>query len=137
METTCGLASTLRNMNAFELMPENFDLTSYQYVPLSYAWDVKFDGRRRACLVANGKVTIGPPEEDVWSGVVNTESVHTTMFLVMLNGMKILAADISSAYLMADTKEMMHTRLLAICPTYLLPQTVLCLYRTYIDHGWA
>eukprot|EP00957_Ditylum_brightwellii_P043920 3331869-Ditylum_brightwellii.AAC.1 len=51
-----------------------------------------FDGRRRARLVANGKVTIGPPEEDVWSGVI-------------------LAADISSAYLMADTKEMMYTRL--------------------------
>ena len=29
----------------------------------------------------------------------------------MLNGMKILAADISSAYLMADTKEKMYTNL--------------------------
>eukprot|EP00957_Ditylum_brightwellii_P113320 8640661-Ditylum_brightwellii.AAC.1 len=27
--------------------------------------------------------------------------------------------------------------LLAICPTYLLPQTVLGPCRTYIDHGWA
>eukprot|EP00957_Ditylum_brightwellii_P025654 1939539-Ditylum_brightwellii.AAC.1 len=92
-------------------MPEKFDLTGYQYAPLIYAWDVKFDGRKRAHLVANGKVTIGPPEKDVWSGVVNTESVHTAMFLAMLNGMKILVADISSAYLMADTKEMMYTRL--------------------------
>eukprot|EP00957_Ditylum_brightwellii_P099527 7581199-Ditylum_brightwellii.AAC.1 len=41
-------ASTLRDMDTFELMPENFDLTGYQYVPLIYAWDVKFDGRRRA-----------------------------------------------------------------------------------------
>ena len=104
-------ASTLRNMDTFELMPEGFDLDGYQYVPLIYAWDVKFDGRRRARLVANGKVTIGPPEEDVWSGVVNTDSVRTAMFLAMLNGMKILAADISSAYLMADTKEKMFTKL--------------------------
>eukprot|EP00957_Ditylum_brightwellii_P015374 1156816-Ditylum_brightwellii.AAC.1 len=72
-------------MDTFELMPENFDLTGYQYVPLIYAWDVKFYGRRRACLVANVKVIIRPSEEDVWSGVVNTESVHTTMFLAMLN----------------------------------------------------
>eukprot|EP00957_Ditylum_brightwellii_P081220 6178340-Ditylum_brightwellii.AAC.1 len=61
-------------MDTFELMPENFDLTGYQYVPLIYAWDVMFDGRRRARLVANRKVTIGTPEEDVWSGVVNMES---------------------------------------------------------------
>eukprot|EP00957_Ditylum_brightwellii_P085498 6503292-Ditylum_brightwellii.AAC.1 len=98
-------------MAYFELMPENFDLTGYQYVPLMYAWDVKFDGRRRTGLVANGKVIIGPPEEDVWSGVVNTESLCTAMFLAMLNGMKFLAADISLAYLMADTKEVMYTRL--------------------------
>eukprot|EP00957_Ditylum_brightwellii_P102781 7832712-Ditylum_brightwellii.AAC.2 len=58
-------ASTLRDMDAFELIPENFDLTGYQYVPLIFVWDIKFDGRRRVCLVANRKVTIGPPEEDV------------------------------------------------------------------------
>ena len=104
-------ADTLRQMKTFEIMPDNFDLTGYQYVPLIYAWDVKYDGRRRARLVANGKVTIGPPEAEVWSGVVSTEAVRTAMFLAMLNGMKVLAADISSAYLMADTKELMYTRL--------------------------
>eukprot|EP00957_Ditylum_brightwellii_P165172 12575842-Ditylum_brightwellii.AAC.1 len=62
-------ASALRDMSTFELMPEKFDLTSYQCVPFIYTWDVKFDGRRRACLVANRKVTIGSLEEDVWSGV--------------------------------------------------------------------
>eukprot|EP00957_Ditylum_brightwellii_P122721 9358763-Ditylum_brightwellii.AAC.1 len=31
----------------------------------------QFDGRRRAHLAANGKVTIGPQEEDVWSGVLS------------------------------------------------------------------
>ena len=73
-------ASTLKDLDTFELMPDGFDLNGYQYVPLIYAWDVKFDGRRRARLVANGKVTIGPPEEEIWSGVVNTESVRTAMF---------------------------------------------------------
>eukprot|EP00957_Ditylum_brightwellii_P159214 12118037-Ditylum_brightwellii.AAC.1 len=58
-------AGTLRNMNTFELKPDGFDLTGYQYIPLIYAWDVKYDGRRRAKLVANGKVTIGPPESEV------------------------------------------------------------------------
>eukprot|EP00957_Ditylum_brightwellii_P150548 11463600-Ditylum_brightwellii.AAC.1 len=48
-------ASALRDMATFELMLEKFDLTDYQHVPLIYAWDVKFDGRRRARLVAKGK----------------------------------------------------------------------------------
>eukprot|EP00957_Ditylum_brightwellii_P103524 7887684-Ditylum_brightwellii.AAC.1 len=34
-------ASTLRNMDTFELISENSDLTGYQYVPLIYAWDIK------------------------------------------------------------------------------------------------
>eukprot|EP00957_Ditylum_brightwellii_P165070 12567664-Ditylum_brightwellii.AAC.1 len=59
-------------MEMFILVPENFDLTGHQFVPLIYAFGIKFDGRRRARLVANGKVTTGPPEAEVWSGVVDT-----------------------------------------------------------------
>ena len=51
--------STLRDLDSFELMPDSFDLNGNQYVPLIYTWDVKVDGRRRARLVANEKVTIG------------------------------------------------------------------------------
>eukprot|EP00957_Ditylum_brightwellii_P075878 5766818-Ditylum_brightwellii.AAC.1 len=98
-------------MATFELIQDGFDLSGYQCVPLIYAFDVKFDGRRCAHLVANGKVTIRPPEEEVWPGVVNNKSVKTTIFLTMLNGMKILAANISSSYLMAKTKEKMYIRL--------------------------
>ena len=108
-DTQCHEASTLRNMETFILVPADFDLTGYQVVPLIYAFDVKFDGRRRARLVANGRVTIGPPEAEVWSGVVDTVTVRTAIFLAMHNSMKILAADISSAYLMAFTKEKMYT----------------------------
>eukprot|EP00957_Ditylum_brightwellii_P156527 11913339-Ditylum_brightwellii.AAC.1 len=44
-------ASTLRNMNTFNLMSDNFHMTGYQYVLLIYEWDIKFDGRRRrVCL---------------------------------------------------------------------------------------
>eukprot|EP00957_Ditylum_brightwellii_P189367 14413699-Ditylum_brightwellii.AAC.1 len=40
-------------------------------------------------------VTIGSQEEDVWSGVVNTESVCTAMFLAMLNGMSLESGQVS------------------------------------------
>eukprot|EP00957_Ditylum_brightwellii_P106432 8119688-Ditylum_brightwellii.AAC.1 len=74
--------------------------------------NIWFDAQKKEDVKFNDeKVTIGPPEEDIWSGVINTESVPTDMFLAMLNGIKILSADISSSYLTADTLKLMYTRL--------------------------
>eukprot|EP00957_Ditylum_brightwellii_P075473 5736781-Ditylum_brightwellii.AAC.1 len=92
-------------------MEDRFIQIGYQFTPLIYAWDVKFDGRCRARLVANGKVTIGPPEGNTWPRVVNNESVRTVTCLAMLSNLKILAAIISSAFLKEDTKELMYTKL--------------------------
>ena len=104
-------ADILLKMEVFELKPEDFDLTGYQYVPLIYTWDVKFDDQRSARLVASNAVTIGPLDVKVWLGVLNTDSVKTVVFLGMLNNVKTFTADISLLYLMADTKELMYTRL--------------------------
>ena len=104
-------ATSLRDLDTFKILKEGFDSTEYQCAPLIYAWDIKFDGRRKSRLVANDKATIGPPESDIWSGVVNIKSVKIILFLAKLNGLKILIADISSAYLMADTKEKIYTKL--------------------------
>eukprot|EP00957_Ditylum_brightwellii_P117766 8984311-Ditylum_brightwellii.AAC.1 len=92
-------------MDTFVLVPDGFNLEGYQFVPFIYAFDVKFDGRRKARLVANGSMTIKPPESEIWSGEVSTKTVQLAMFIAMLNSLKILAADISSAYLMAKMKE--------------------------------
>jgi len=106
-------ANSLMNMGTFEIPPDDFDLEAngYQYVPCIYAWDVKYDGRRRARMVANGARVVGLPPEDIWSGVVSIDAVRSIMFLAALNDMQIVATDISSAYLMADTKEKMYTKL--------------------------
>lgn len=106
-------ANALMKMDTFEEAPADYDFKGegYQYVPMIYAFDVKFDGRRRARMVANGAVVQGPPADEIWSGVVSTDSVRTLMFLAVLNDMKLCATDISSAYLMAKTKEKMYTRL--------------------------
>lgn len=82
-----------------KLTTKNYDLSDYQFVPLIYTFEVKFDGRGRTQLVPNGDATIGSPEAEVWSGVVSTDTVCTALFLGMLNDLKILAADISSTYL--------------------------------------
>eukprot|EP00957_Ditylum_brightwellii_P149041 11348088-Ditylum_brightwellii.AAC.1 len=82
-------------MDTFVLVPDSFNLEGYQFVPLIYTFDVKFDGRRKARLVANESTTIGLPELEIWYGVVSTEIVCLAMFIAMLNNLKILAADIS------------------------------------------
>eukprot|EP00957_Ditylum_brightwellii_P142210 10834402-Ditylum_brightwellii.AAC.1 len=98
-------------MDTFELMAKGFDLAGYQHVPLTCTWNIKFDGRGRACLVTKRKVAIGSSEEDVWSRIGNKESIHTTVILAMFNKMKILTADISSVYLIAETTELIYIRI--------------------------
>mmetsp|Transcript_38133 Transcript_38133/g.53719 ORF Transcript_38133/g.53719 Transcript_38133/m.53719 type:complete len:150 (-) Transcript_38133:355-804(-) len=59
-------ATTVKKLVVFKIMPKNFDLEGYQHVPLIYTFDAKFDGRRRARLVGNGKRTIGPLASEIW-----------------------------------------------------------------------
>ena len=73
-------ASALRALDTFIIPDENFDFSEYQYVPLIYAWDIKFDGRHKARLVVNGAVTVGPSEDEVWLGVVDTNIVWIIYF---------------------------------------------------------
>ena len=67
-------------------------------------FDVKFDLRRKARLVAGGHRT-DPPPEDVYSGVVMIDSVRLAFFLCVLNKMQACAADVGCAFLHGRTKE--------------------------------
>ena len=87
----------MKDLGVFKLIAKDFDLSDYQFVPLIYTFNVKFNCRRRARLFANGSVTIQPSEVEVWSAVVSIDTVCTDLLLGMLSNLKILAADISSA----------------------------------------
>ena len=89
----------------------DFDLTRYQFVPLVYSFDVKFNGRRRVRLVSNGDITIGPGEAEGWSGLVSIDTMKSSLLLAMLSSLKVFAADVSSVYLTAYTNEKAYTRL--------------------------
>ena len=54
--------------------------------------------------MANGSCTPVDSEE-VYAGVVGMETVHLGFLLAEMNGLKVCAADISSAYLYAKTRE--------------------------------
>ena len=82
-----------------KLVPED-----YKRIPYMIVFDVKFDLRQKARLVAEGHRTDAPPE-DTYSGVVMIDSVRLALFLGVLNDMQTCAVDIGCAYLNARTKE--------------------------------
>ena len=71
-------------------------------------FDVNFDGRRKARLVAGGHRTVDLGE-DAYSGVVAPEAIQLGMFAAIHNSLKVIAADIGNAYLHAKTNEKLYT----------------------------
>lgn len=81
----------------------------YTFVPLHWCYDVKFDGRRRARLVASGNWT-EPLSTDAYSGVVSIDTIRIAFLLGELNGLTVIATDISQAYLHGKTQEKVYSR---------------------------
>ena len=80
----------------------------YTFVPVHLVFDVKFDLRCKACLVAGGNRT-DVTSEDAWSGVVSIDYVRAAFFLADLDKLQVMAADIGNAYLHGHTKKLIYT----------------------------
>ena len=93
---------TFRVMEKGEPPPED-----YQRIPYHIVFDVKFDLRRKARLVAGGNWT-DPGKEDIYSGVVGIESVRTGFLLGELNNLTCCAGDVGNAFLYGKTKEKVY-----------------------------
>ncbi len=63
-------------------------------------FDVKYDGRHKARLVADGHLT-QLPVESVYSSVVSLRSLRIVTFLNELNHLQLWGADIGNDYLEA------------------------------------
>ena len=79
----------------------------YQQIPYHFVFDVKFDLRHRARLVAGGNWT-SPRGEDTYSSVVSTDSLRLAFFIAELNHLQIIATDVGKAYLHGYTKEKVY-----------------------------
>ena len=80
----------------------------YQFIPSHMVLDIKFDGRRKARLVAGGNFT-NPDDHDIYSGAVSIDSVRILLFIADLNKLLVIAADISNAYLHGKPNEKVYT----------------------------
>ena len=70
-------AIELKQINEYKTFREptaEDDLSQYQMIPYHMIFDVKFDMRRKARLVAGGNFTV-TPKEDIYSGVIGMDSV--------------------------------------------------------------
>ena len=72
----------------------------YHRIKVHLVFVVKFDGRHRARLVADGPLT-PEPAENIYSGVVSLTHLRLVIFLGKLNTLDIWGADIGNAYLEA------------------------------------
>ena len=77
----------------------------YKRVPVHFVFDVKFDLRRKARLVAGGHLTKQVFNDAPYSGIASLKSIRTCIFLGQLNGLSMCAADVGNAYLEAKTNE--------------------------------
>ena len=80
---------------------------SYHRIKVHLVFAVKFDGRHKARLVADGHLT-PEPIENIYSGQVSLRSHRLVIFLGKLNNLDIWGADIGNAYLEPFTDEKLN-----------------------------
>ena len=74
----------------------------YHRIKVHLVFAVKFDGRYKARLVADGHLT-PKPIENIYSGIVSLRNLRLVIFLGKLNPLDLWEADIGNAYLEAFT----------------------------------
>ena len=79
----------------------------HKKIRVHFVFAVKHDGRHKARLVADGHLT-ETPLDSVYSGVVSLRSLRIVLFLAELNDLELYGADVSNAYLEAETKEKVY-----------------------------
>ena len=79
----------------------------YHRIKVHLLFAVKFDGRHKARLVADGHIT-HEPIENIYSGVVSLRNLRLVIFLGKLNHLEVWGVDIGNAYLEAFTDEKLY-----------------------------
>lgn len=93
---------TFRVLEDDEVMPDG-----YKEIPYHFVFDVKFDLRRKARLVAGGNHT-NPIMEDLYSGVIGMDTVRLAFSLATMNNLLVCAADVGNAFLYGTTREKVY-----------------------------
>ena len=79
----------------------------YHRIKVHLVFAVKFDGRHKARLVADGHLS-PEPIGNIYSGVVSLRNLRLVIFLGTLNHLDLWGADIGNSYLEAFTDEKLY-----------------------------
>ena len=88
----------LDDYDTFKLV-EDENMNDYQRIPYHFVFDVKYDLRHKARLVAGGNHCDELPKEDTYSGVISLTAVRLLFLITTLHKLDLLAADVANAYL--------------------------------------
>ena len=91
----------------FRVTTKEDDLTGFKRLPYHIIFDCKFDGHCKARLVVQGNHS-DPPKEDIYSGVVNMDSVRLAFQIAAMNNLSVCAADVSTAFLYGKSREKVY-----------------------------
>ena len=79
----------------------------YHKITLHLIFAVKYDGKHKARLVADGHLT-PDPVVCIYSGVVSLRNLRLVIFLGILNHLELMGADIGNAYLRKKYNAVLH-----------------------------
>ena len=79
----------------------------YQKIRVHHIFAVKYDGRHKARLVADGHLT-PEPVESIHSGVISLRNLRLVIFLGKLDNLELWGGDIGNDYLEAVTEEKLY-----------------------------
>jgi hypothetical protein len=79
----------------------------YQKIPYHIVFDVKYDLRHKAGLVAGGNWTVNE-KEDIYSGVVRIDMIRIGFFLGELYGLSCCACVVGNTFLYGKSKEKVY-----------------------------
>ena len=108
-----ALAKEMKGVRkAFKILEEDdTHPVGYTKVSCHLVFDVKMTLQRKVRLVCNGAKVDPPVTVCTFASVVSRESVRIAFMLAALNGLDLEGADISNAYINADSRE----RLCTVC----------------------
>ena len=98
-----GIKQSLINTRKSQTLPK----VSYHSIKVHLVFAVKFDGRHKARLVADGHLT-PEPIENIYSGAVSLRNLRLVIFLGKLNHLELWGADIGNAYQEEFTDEKLY-----------------------------
>ena len=99
----------INDYKTFRSLAKGEDLSTFTKIPYHIVFDVKFDLRRKARLVAGGNHTT-PPKEDIYSGVVGMDTIRLGFQIAAMNDLMVCAADIGNAFLYGKTRERVYVK---------------------------